>query len=57
MAVMEAKEVKPLASAQVNDPRLGLLRAKPELGQQRPQRLEGMRVSRSESHITTRSSA
>jgi hypothetical protein len=42
LAVMEAEEVKALAPfPQVDDPRLGLLRAQPEFGQQRPQRREG----------------
>jgi hypothetical protein len=39
--VVEAEEVEALASfRQVHDPRLGLFRLEPELGQQRPERGE-----------------
>ena len=41
-AMLEAKEVHAFpAFAQVHDPRLGFLRLKAELGQDRPQRTEG----------------
>src|SRR6266508_6873795 len=47
VAVMEAEEVEALASfPQMHDPRLGLLRLKAELGQDRPERrkrLSGLR--------------
>jgi hypothetical protein len=41
VAVMEAEEVEALASfPQLHDPRLGLFRLKPELGQKRPEHAE-----------------
>jgi hypothetical protein len=56
--VVEAEEVEALALfPQVGDPRLGLLGPEPELGRSARSAARARRASRSEPHITTRSSA